>query len=77
VTSTLEGISPLHPFDLEVDGPFGPLDLFAEEFDYSLWTEPTASCSCTLSTVLCDCLETLSTIYCYSAEPETLREGRG
>lgn len=62
-------LAPAHPFDLELDEREAGLDLFAEEFDDSLWSQPTASCSCTWSTVLCDCLETVSTIYCYSEAP--------
>jgi hypothetical protein len=66
-----DGVGLVHPFDLDLESSPEALDLFAEEVDDHVRVEPTASCACTLSTVLCDCLETLSTIYCYSAEPET------
>jgi hypothetical protein len=60
-----------HPFDLE-DGSSQALELYVEELE-RLTLEPMASgCGCTWSSVACDCLETLSTIFCYSAEPETV-----
>jgi hypothetical protein len=61
-----------HPFDLDVDDVPGELDLFAEEFEDPHRDPPTMSCNCTLSTVLCDCLETVSTIYCYSADEQVV-----
>jgi hypothetical protein len=61
----LGGRVPLeHPFDLETDGD--GIDLFAEEAPETSSPEILAiPCGNTLSTVLCDCLETVSTIFCY------------
>ncbi|GID30465.1 hypothetical protein [Paractinoplanes brasiliensis] len=69
--SLVGGVHFSHPFDLE-DGSSAALELYVEELD-RLALEPMASgCGCTWSSVACDCLETLSTIFCYSAEPETV-----
>lgn len=60
-----------HPFDFELDGASGTLDLFVEEIDDPRIEPLAMPCGCTWSSVACDCLETLSTVFCYSAVPET------